>query len=167
MFMVASGILTVADIELIAGTLLGFLTGDIAFALLGHDTVDETFLRLEVVSHGLRLVRSVALLEDGGSVFHTQGILETFSKHHAAIHVHGNHRGGQLDVLVIDLTITEQVDESALSEHDRVVGLVDYRSVQRLFLLFLSQRIGTQRVYGYRILRHPITITTTSLCTRT
>ena len=137
--MVASGVLTVTDIELIAGTLLCLLTGDIAFALLGDDTVDETFLRLEVVSHGLRLVRSIAFLEDWSSVFNSQGVLETFCIYHATIHVHGNHRGGQLDILIIDLTITEQVDKTALCEHDRVVGLVNYRSVQRLFLLFLSQ----------------------------
>ena len=36
----------------------------------------------------------------------------------AAIHVHGDNRRGQLDVLVIDLTIAKQVNESTLCKHD-------------------------------------------------
>ena len=92
MFMIASGIFTVTDIELIARTLLGLLTGYISLPLLGNDTIDETLLRLEVIAHGLRFVWRITFLEHRSSGFSSQRILDTLRIHHAAVHVHGYDR---------------------------------------------------------------------------
>ena len=137
---------SVTQIKLIIGTFLWFFTGYIPFTLLSYNIIDETFLRLEVITHDFWLVRSLAIFKDRSTFFHANRIGNTTGIHRTAIHVHCNHSRGQFNFLIVHLTVTIQMGISALSEYDRVICFINNRRIQRL-LLFRCNRINRQRIY--------------------
>ena len=62
--LVAGGVTTIFEINVIVGHLLGNATRHVPFALLGSDVTDEALGRLEVVGHGARLIFARTVLED-------------------------------------------------------------------------------------------------------
>ena len=146
---VARGIFSVTHVNLVVRTLLGLLTGHIPFTLLSDNAIDETFLRLEVIAHDFRFVRRFAILEDRRSGCHPCRILHTAGKYRTAIHIHGNDGRSQLDILVIDLSVSIQVGKSSTGKHDGVTRLVYHRGIQRVFFLcrITPHRIQCKRIY--------------------
>ena len=162
---IASGVLAMTHIDFIIGSLLGFLTHHIAFALLGYDAIDKAFLALEVIAHFLRFVRSVAFLEHRQAGCHTEAIDYTASIHRTAVHIHGDDFGSQFNLLVIHLALAIQVCKTAFGKDNGVVGFVGYGSIKRLFLLS-AHRIGhitadSERVYPDGIIYPHATVTCT------
>ena len=92
LFVVASGILTLSHVNFIVGTFFGILTGYITFSLLGNDTVNESFLCLEVITHRLRFVWSFSILKDRRSLFNASCIGYTTGIDRTTIHIHGYQR---------------------------------------------------------------------------
>ena len=144
MFMITSGILTRSHVDFIIRTFLCFFTHHIPFSLLSNNLVDETFLALEVIAHFLRFIRRIAILKDRQSGFHSCTVYNTTGKDRTTVHVHGNDFGSQFNLLIIHLTLAIQMHQT-IQEHDRVIGFIHHRSIQRFFL-FRSHRINSKSI---------------------
>ena len=150
---VTSSIFTMTHVNLIICSFLSFLTGDISFTLLCDNVIDETFLRLEIITHNFRLIRSLSILENRRTRFHSCRIGYPLSKDGTAIHIHGNYRRSQFNVLVIHLTFPIKVRISILCKDNRIACLINDRRIQGFFFLC---GIHGQRVHSQRIKRHRI-----------
>ena len=162
---IASGVLPRTHIDFIVRTLLGFLTHHIAFTLLGHNAVDEAFLRLEIVTHLLRFIRSVPILEHGQPTFYTHTIDHTTCIHRAAVHIHRDDFGGQFNLFVIHLTLSVQMGKASSGKDNGVCSRINHRGIQRLLLLapYGIERHGvlTERIHPDGIVYSPATVACT------
>ena len=153
---ITSRILSMTHIDFIIGSFLGFLTYHISFTLLGHNLIDKTFLALEVIAHFLRLIRSITILEDRQARFHSRTVYHTTGIDRAAIHVHGNHLGSQLNLFVIHLTLTIQISKASFRKHDGVICFVYHRCIQWFFFLSTNRikrnGISTQGIHSDAII---------------
>ena len=117
-FIIASGINTVGHVYLIIRTFLSVMAGYISFALLSNDIIDETFLRLEVIAHRLRFVRSITVLKHRTARFYPGSIYYTTCINGTTIHVHGNNARSKFYILIVDFTATIQMCQTAFCEDD-------------------------------------------------
>ena len=115
---IASGINTVGHVDFIVRTFLGVMAGYISFALLSNDIIDETFLRLEVVAHRLRFVRSISVLKHRTACFYPGSIDYTTCINGTTIHVHGNNARSKFYILIVYFTATIQMRQTAFCEDD-------------------------------------------------
>ena len=152
--MVAGRITSMLHENLVIRPLLGLASGHIPFPLLGHDIRNPRLLGLEVIADGLRIIRSIPLLEHRLSFYDTSGVFNAVSMHRTAVHIHRDDLGSQFDILIVYLTATIQRSRSSQRKHQRVVRLIYDRSIQRLFFLGRSNGIDTQGIPFGR-LRYP------------
>ena len=154
---VARGVASVLHVVLLVVALLGTLAGDVSFPLFGGDVVDETALRLEVVAHLLRLIRSLAVLEHRFALDGSRGVLHSVGVDNAAVHVHRHDGGSQLDGLVIDFRIAIHAGKAVDGCHDRgVCRRESDRRFEGILLLgsgICLQCVDNQRVEQQRIFR--------------
>ena len=144
---VARGVAAVFHVIFLVVALFGVLAGDVAFALLGGDVVDEAAFRLEVVAHLFRLVGRLAVLEHGFALQGAGGVGHAVGMDDAAVHVHGHHGGRQFDALVIDFRVAIHAGETVGGRHHRGVRRREGDgSVERV--LFLFRGVGRNGVEG-------------------
>ena len=150
---VASGIFTMTHVNIVIGAFLGIFTGHITFALLRHNAVDKPFLRLEVITHGLRLIRCFPILENRCSLFYSCSIGYSSCIYRTAVHVHCNQGRSQFYILIVYLSISKQVRKSSFGKNNRIGCFVNNRSINRLFLgrSILCQCIHCQCIHLQRI----------------
>ena len=143
---VAGGVAAFLHVEFVAGSFLGVVAGDVAFALLAHHVADESFLALEIIADGIGLVGGLAVFEHRQALHHAQRVFHAVGIDGAAVQVHGDDLGSQFDVLVgiVHLAIAIEVGIAVLGEDDGVIGFVGDRRVQAIFLL--GNRVHLQRV---------------------
>ena len=84
--LVAGGVTTIFEIDVVVGHLLRNATRHVAFALLGSDVTDEALGRLEVVGHGARLIFARTVLEDRFALeFSRNGVGHTIGMHERTV----------------------------------------------------------------------------------
>ena len=134
---VAGGILSAAEHHLVSVHLLGLVRNDIAFALLGDDMADVTFLGLDIISDLVGLVALFAVMKDRFAVpFLVDRVVHAVSVDEAGVHVHTDEIRLQFHRFVFEVTLA--VEESGtVAHHDHGVGgLIVHRRFQ--FALFLG-----------------------------
>jgi hypothetical protein len=148
MLVVVTGRISAAlHIQLVISAFLRIVSGHISLSLLTDHITYNTLLALEVIANRISLIRSFPVLKNRSSLLHTQRILYPVGIYRAAIHIHGNNIGRQFYLLIIYFSLAIQMRISALGKHNRVVGFIGHRSIQRLlFLAGSSQRIHLQRI---------------------
>ncbi|CCY89622.1 uncharacterized protein BN461_01257 [Bacteroides sp. CAG:1076] len=154
MFLVVAGsIFTLSHVNFIICSLFGILTGYVSFTLLRYNVIDKSLLSLEIITHCLRFVGCFSILKDRSSLLYTSRISNTTGIDRTAVHIHGYQSRSQLNVLIIDFTITIQMSKTSFGKNDGIGSLVNYRCIQRLFLRssIKGQRICTNRIYGQRV----------------
>ena len=103
---VTGGVYAIGYVILSVRTLLGLVTGHIALALLGDDLIDVTLLGLEVVTYVIGIIRSASVHENRTALPFTGRILNSVGIDQAAVHLHLYHGCGELDILVVDMSVT-------------------------------------------------------------
>ena len=87
--------------DIVVRHLLGFATGDIAVALLGHNIRDEAFGRLEIIGNLFGLVFTAVILEYRRALpFPRCRILPAHGMHDAGVQRHIDLLCRQVDVVI-------------------------------------------------------------------
>ena len=170
---VASSIFTMTHVNFIVCPFLSFLTGDISFTLLCDNAIDETLLGLEVIAHDFRFIRCFSVLKNRRTCFHSCRIGHSRGIDGTAVHIHRNHRRGQLNVLVIHFTFSIKMCIALFRKDNRIACLINDRRIQRFFFLcgICGQRVHSQRIQRQRVpmkgiglLSSPHTFSSHTLC---
>ena len=142
MFMIITGrILSVLHINFIFGTFFSVTACNISLSLLCNYTIDKTLLSLEVISHYLRFVRSITILEYRKTRLNTCRISHTSGIDSVTVHIHCDHCRSKFYFLIIYLSGAVKMSETSLSKYDRIASLIYDRSIESI-LAFC--RIGSQ-----------------------
>ena len=140
--LIASGITATHHIQDIALHLFRPSGRHVTLALLGDHVGDVTLLRLEVITHGLRLILLLAILEKRIAKLIPDRVEAEFGVHHTAVQVHLDQLGLQFYILVFNVSFSIQVGPIPGGHHHRVRRLISHGSVQTG--LFLRNRVIRQ-----------------------
>jgi signal recognition particle subunit SRP54 len=106
-------------------------------------------------------------IQEVNRIGHSRGIDGT------AVHIHRNHRRGQLNVLVIHFTFSIKMCIALFRKDNRIACLINDRRIQRFFFLcgICGQRVHSQRIQRQRVpmkgiglLSSPHTFSSHTLC---
>ena len=144
---VTGGIASVLQEHVTVAASLGDLTGQVTVVLLGIDTRDKTFLRLEVEGHRVALIRVGTHLEDGRSrQFVLRGVHHTRGMHEVTVETQVDLLAGEVHVLVFHLRVTIEVRQTRRGTiGQRVVGRIFHRRIDTV-LAALVDTVLCQRV---------------------
>ena len=84
----ASGVDTLFEVNLIIGTLLGVVTYDITLTLLSNNITDDTFLTGEVIAYLIGFIGRLSLSKDRLSLYHAQRIFTPIGIDGGAVNIH-------------------------------------------------------------------------------
>ena len=146
--MIAGCITPMLHENFIIGSFLRLASGHISFSLLGDDISNSRFLGFEVISDCFRIIRGITFFKYRFTFFHSGSILDTISMHSTTIQIHRNNFRSQFDVLIIHFSATIKCSGSSQSKDSGVVGFINNRCIEWLFLLYRCDRINA---YRYRI----------------